>query len=391
MKKKLLKPPSGDGEILFLPGVEQFSKALRNGGMLSTCHQLHFFHPGIGIRFHLVDLIQREDKCIVFMDTDRTDLRVRIPWVGRIPTHGGGPWVGDIPPTHGSGPSPEVIGASGKVGGPSSQGMVSPEKERSKVFAFVKSERPLYTFSSLESERVEGFFKEIESHLGNVFRDTGCSCLQEFKRFSEIFLGQDPSLPLRERLADAFFRFNGITARHVFLTELLAGEEYSEFLGRIYTEAERFRAVYNQSIDRYGDLFRFRFRNYPFPKLKEGELPFWIIRDDRRHQLSTNRVDASDLKRYTIVPKASPLTLFFRLHVAGVFMHGVGGANYEWINEQILEGFYHVEPSPYFVMSATFHLCHIPVRDFPYFFMNPGVPRSTLKRYFESRGSTVLT
>jgi hypothetical protein len=363
MKKKLLKPPLGHGEILFLPGVEQFSKALRNGGMLSTCHQLHFFHPGIGIRFHLVDLIQREDKCIVFMDTDRTDLRVRCPWV-----------EGLTPPAQGLGPSP--------------QGIVSPTKERFKVFTFVTSERPLYTFSSLESERVEGFFKEIENHLGNVFRNTGCSCLQEFKRFSEIFLGQDPSLSLRERLADVFIKFNGITAKHVFLTELLAGQEYNEFLGRIYTEAERFRAVYNQSIDRFGDLFRFRFRNYPFQKLKEGELPFWIIRDDRRHQLTTNRIDASDLNRYTIVPKASPLTLFLRLHVAGVFIHGVGGANYEWINERILEGFYHVESNPYFVMSATFHLCRIPDRDFPYFFINPGVMRSALKRYF---GSTVLT
>lgn len=358
MKKKLLKPPSGHGEILFLPGVEQFSKALRNGGMLSTCHQLHFFHPGIGIRFHLVDLIQREDKCIVFMDTDRTDLRVRCPWMGETPTHGSGPYSA---------------------------------KERPKVFNFVVSEKPLYTFSSLESERVEGFFKEIESHLKSVLHDTGYTCIQEFRRFSEIFLGQDPSLPLRERLADGFIRFNGITARHMFLTELLAGAEYSEFLGRIYTEAERFRAVYNQSIDRFGDLFRFRFRNYPFPKLEGGELPFWIIRDGRRHQLSTNRVDASDLKRYTIVPKASPLTLFLRLHVAGVFMHGVGGANYEWINEQILEGFYHVEPRPYFVMSATFHLCRIPDRDFPYFFMNPGVTRSALIRYFGSWGSTVLT
>jgi hypothetical protein len=370
MKKKLLKPPSGHGEILFLPGVEKFSKVLRNGGMLSTCHQLHFFHPGIAIRFHLIDLIQREDKCIIFMDTDRADLRVRIPFP--------------------EGCSPSGKGSDPWVGGPSSQAKVSPAKERPKVFDFVVSDKPLYTFSSLKSKRVEGFFKEIESHLGNAFRDTGCSCLQEFKRFSEIFLGQDPSLPLRERLADAFIRFNGIAARHVFLTELLAGEEYSEFLGRIYAEAEQFRAVYNRSIDRFGDLFRFRFRNYPFPKLKEGELPFWIIRDDRRHQLSTNRVDASDLKRYTIIPKASPLTLFLRLHMAGVFMHGVGGGNYEWINEQILKGFYHMDPPPYFVMSATFHLCRIPDRDFPYFFMNPEVTRSALKRYFGSRGSTVL-
>ena len=345
MKKRLLKPPSEHGKILFLPGVEKFSKALQGEGMLSTCHQLQFFHPGIGIRFHLVDLVQREEKCIVFMDTDRTDIRVRVPWVG-------------LPP---------------------------------KVFDFVVSEKPLYTFSSLDSGHVHRFFEEVACELEKGFGDTDCDQMHEYQRFSRIFLRQDPSLPLRERLADAFISFNGMKTRHIFLSDLLADEEYSEFIRRIFIESERFRTVYNQSIDLFSDLFRFRFKNYPFPKLREGELPFWIIRDHRRHQLSTNSVDLSDVRRYNTVPKASPLTLFLRLHVAGIFMHGVGGANYEWINDQILERFYHVHPSPFFVMSATFHLCAIPNREYAYFFMNPTLLRNALKNYFENRGSAVIT
>lgn len=357
MKKRLLKPPSEHGEILFLPGVEKFSEALQGGDMLSTCHQLQFFHPGIGIRFHLVDLVQREEKCVIFMDTDRTNIRVRVPCVGKKHTHGRGIHVG-LPP---------------------------------KVFDFVVSEKPLYTFSSLDSGRVHRFFKEVACQLEKDFGDTDCDPMQEFQRFSQIFLGQDHLLPLRERLADAFIRFNGMKTKHMFLSELLADEEYSEFIRRIFMEAERFRAVYNQSIDRFSDLFRFRFKNYPFPKLREGEIPFWIIRDHRRYQLSTNSVDLSDVRRYTTVPKASPLTLFLRLHVAGVFMHGVGGANYEWINDKILERFYHVHPSPFFTMSATFHLCTVPDRDYAYFFMNPTLLRNALKSYFKNRGSAVIS
>lgn len=345
MKRRLLKPPSGHGEILFLPGVEEFTDALELSGPVVTCHQLQFFHPGIGIRFHLVDLLRRENKSIVFMDTDRTDLRVRIPCF------------------QGSGP---------------------------KVFDFTVSEKPLYTFSSLKAERVEMFFRQIEDDLKDDFEEDSCHIRQGYERFRDIFLTQDQTLSLKDRLADAFLRFSGITARHIFLSQLLGGEGYREFLGRIYGEADRFRAIYNQSIDRFGEVFRFRYQNYPFPKLKMGELPFWVIRDGKRHQFSTDRIDASDLSRYTVVPKASPLTLFLRLHVSALFIHGLGGANYEWVNEYIIERFYQEEAPPYFALSATFHHCGIPERNYAYFLTEPDEIRSTLKDYFRDRGSTIL-
>jgi hypothetical protein len=148
--------------------------------------------------------------------------------------------------------------------------------------------------------------------------------------------------------------------------------------------------IYNESIDRFGETFRFRYHNYPFPKLKRGELPFWIVREGKRHQFSTDSFDASDLKRYTVIPKASPLTLFLRLHVSALFIHGLGGANYEWVNDYIIEQFYQVQTPPYFVLSATFHQCGIPERNFAYFLMEPEDIIKHLKDYFRNRGSTIL-
>jgi hypothetical protein len=214
--------------------------------------------------------------------------------------------------------------------------------------------------------------------------------MQEFQRFRELFLGQGLVVPLRERLAEAFISWNGIKTPYLFLSDLLAEPQYMAFMGRIFRESERFRNVYNQSIDAFADHFRFRYKSYPFPKLKDGELPFWIIRDNVRHQLSTRSMDISDVKRYAVVPKASPLTLFLRLHRAEIFLHGVGGANYEWINDRILEHFYHEHTGPFFVMSATFHLCSVPERDYAYFFLDPAFLRNRLRHYFENRGSTVI-
>ena len=136
MKKRLLKPPSEHGEILFLPGVETFVRALQHGGMLSTCHQLQFFHPGIAARFHLVDLVQHQEKCIIFMDTDRTDLRIRVPCLGATQGHGSG----------------------------------HREGAAARVFDFVVSEKPLYTISSLQSGNVQRFFNEVSADfkLSNV-------------------------------------------------------------------------------------------------------------------------------------------------------------------------------------------------------------------------------
>jgi len=357
MKKRLLKPPAEHGEILFLPTVETFARSLQRGGMLSTCHQLQFFHPGIAIRFHLVDLVQREEKCVIFMDTDRADLRIRIPYLGGTLNHG----------------RDREAAAS------------------SKVFDFLVSEKPLYTISSLHRDSVQRFFDEVSCHLERSAAYNECGCMLEFQRFRELFVGQDPVVPLRERLAEAFISWNGIKTPYLFLSELLADQQYKEFMCRIFRDSERFRSVYNQSIDAFTDHFRFRYKSYPFPRLKEGELPFWIMRDSVRHQFNTRNMDISDVKRYAVVPKASPLTLFLRLHRAEIFLHGVGGANYEWINDRILEHFYHVHTVPFFVTSATFHLCSVPERDYPYFFQDPALMRNSLRRYFENRGSTVIT
>jgi hypothetical protein len=140
--------------------------------------------------------------------------------------------------------------------------------------------------------------------------------------------------------------------------------------------------IYNETLDRYAEQFSFRYKNFPFPKLKEGELPFWVLHEGRRHQLNMEHLDMNQLGRYVIVPKASPLTIFLRLYRSDIFLHGTGGGNYEWVNDRIIERFFGIEPPNYFILTATFHIGTVRERNFSYFFMDPVKVRNCIEDYF---------
>ena len=324
-KKALLKPPRENGEILFVPEAETFSAALRGARRAVTCHQLVFFHPGLAIRFHLINSLGPATGCLLFMDTDRTLLQARIPC----------------------------------------------REGESKVCGLLSTERALYRNVSLRIDRLERFFKVV----GEEFvRRTGSGlpdAVQAYERYVQICMGLDRDMPLRERLAESFVRFSGFEVPYHFLSDLFAGDAFRDFFLRIFDDERRFREVYNRTLHRYKERFRFRFRNFPFPELKSGELPFWVEQKGVRCQFRVDRFNARDIQRSTILPKASPLTLFLRMHYCDHFVHGVGGANYEWVNDRIAEEFFGVELRPWSVLSATFHLGGIPERDYPFFFMAP--------------------
>jgi hypothetical protein len=203
--------------------------------------------------------------------------------------------------------------------------------------------------------------------------------VQAYEKYVQICMGLDRDMPLRERLAESFVRFSGFEVPYHFLSDLFAGDAFSDFFLRILEDAQRFREVYNRTLHRYGKRFRFRFRNFPFPELKNGELPFWTEQKGVRRQFRVDRFSVRNIPRCTILPKASPLTLFLRMHYCDLFVHGVGGANYEWVNDRIAEEFFGVELPPWAVLSATFHLGDVPERDYPFFFMAPQQVRRRLR------------
>lgn len=59
-------------------------------------------------------------------------------------------------------------------------------------------------------------------------------------------------------------------------------------------------------------------------------------------------------------PRALTTTLFCRLFVADLFIHGIGGAIYDELTDALIRDFYGIEPPEFLVLSATLHLPVVP-------------------------------
>jgi len=160
---------------------------------------------------------------------------------------------------------------------------------------------------------------------------------------------------------------------------------YHFFLHILYN-ADRFLKIYNKKLAEYRSVHKIRSKANPLPELKIigrfVELPFWVwskggqrnkcyIQDDGELIKITNREDVlctlkkgeeigeniSRLKksleaRFKIRPRAITTTMFSRLFFSDLFIHGIGGAKYDKITDEIIKEFFGIDP-PAFVTIST--------------------------------------
>ena len=155
----------------------------------------------------------------------------------------------------------------------------------------------------------------------------------------------------------------------------------------------RFRDVHNQALAEYRHVNRVRSHSHPVPDLVERdgwhEAPFWIWRQGDLHRSRVYaRQDAHELllsdgrevcARLPLTPdkeaccavealreleargirlrtRALTTTLFSRLCVSDLFLHGIGGAKYDEMTDRILSRFYGVSAPGFLTVSATLWL-----------------------------------
>jgi len=154
--------------------------------------------------------------------------------------------------------------------------------------------------------------------------------------------------------------------------------------------ARRFAAAYNLALRLYRNRYRIRGAQRPIPDLRVDEtrceLPVWIYAhaDVRRRlfvqrdgdvvrlfaddtQVAEAHVSAfacneraaalvDGLDGWSLRPRALTLTLWARLLLADLFVHGIGGAKYDRITDEIIRTYYEIEPPRMACVSATLHL-----------------------------------
>jgi hypothetical protein len=230
----------------------------------------------------------------------------------------------------------------------------------------------------LENKNILNNFKNFARCLENSSR----SCSRNYKKAN---LGEFLSLARRlyeQEIVPAYLE--------IPFSQICDSDEFLSFFLEITKNIKPFSKIYNNKLDEYRKLFKIRTQAIPSPNLliKKNltEVPFWIwkeggrrrkifiLREEEKNYLYNDSygkvflIEKDGLKSLLslksilkerglkIRPKALLLTLYNRLFISDLFIHGLGGAKYDLITDEIIREFFKVEPPHFLVASCTLHL-----------------------------------
>lgn len=177
------------------------------------------------------------------------------------------------------------------------------------------------------------------------------------------------------------------------LSELCGTTTFQMFAVDLLSRADEFRQTYNRVLNEFRSINRIRSESHPVPELAESqgwiEAPFmvWHAGDGRRRHVfvrqtpeeiqlargpdeaelfarlpfgndhdpsdavaELSRLEASGCRFRT---RALTTTMFTRLFLADLFVHGIGGAKYDEMTDHIVADFYGILPPEFLTLSAT--------------------------------------
>src|SRR4051794_7794 len=169
--------------------------------------------------------------------------------------------------------------------------------------------------------------------------------------------------------------------------------EFSWFVAHLLAHLPRFWAAHNDALANYRRAHGMRNRAQPLPDLASSdgwlEAPFWIwtcddpvrrplfarqtsgetvITDRNGHTVHFSLTEDSDAKHAAeqiaelasagikLRTRALTTTLFARLVLSDLFLHGIGGAKYDQVTDEIVRLFFGFEPPEFATVSATLRL-----------------------------------
>jgi hypothetical protein len=203
-----------------------------------------------------------------------------------------------------------------------------------------------------------------------------------------------PDLPVGESFAAArreLEREWGCDNLELPVSRLANSETFLGFAFSICGDAARFADCHNAALAAYRNRNGLRSQAHPMPDLATDgewqEVPFWAWseRVPRRGRVWARREGTARISlrfdnglpdlttpfpfvgagpdhlplidgTYKLRPRALTLTLFARLCLADLFLHGIGGGKYDEVTDEIIRTYFGLEPPTYQVLSATLHL-----------------------------------
>jgi hypothetical protein len=149
----------------------------------------------------------------------------------------------------------------------------------------------------------------------------------------------------------------GIRNLELPVSALCETTAFRTFAASIWSRADEFRDVHNAALHEYRQWYRIRSRHHPVAELTGSgraiETPFWTWTNDKPQRQRVFRDSSRSPLPSLIRPRALTLTLFTRIVLADVFIHGIGGGKYDELTDSIAVAFFGAAPPPYVVLTGT--------------------------------------
>lgn len=176
------------------------------------------------------------------------------------------------------------------------------------------------------------------------------------------------------------------TIRRVRLSALAETPAYRAFVHHLILNASQIAQAYNAAQASFRRRHHVRTPSRPVPPLhiseQRVELPFWASRAEGTRErlfvaahndaveLFADRTSLGvfdkaqftaaqspwDAAGWLVRPRALALSAFMRLFISDLFIHGIGGAKYDEVTEELVREFFGTDAPPLACISATVHL-----------------------------------
>ncbi len=178
------------------------------------------------------------------------------------------------------------------------------------------------------------------------------------------------------------------------VSKMCSTEPFAWFAAHLIANIDRFHQTHNDALRRYRELYGIRNRSRPVPDLtRDGdwyELPFWVWHVPGRRRMPLyacvrrDRTTLTDRQGWVLdlplgperdacraVERLMPVlrgtktkirtralttTLFARLFLGDLFVHGLGGAIYDQITDELICRFYELPVPEFATLTATVYL-----------------------------------
>ncbi len=187
----------------------------------------------------------------------------------------------------------------------------------------------------------------------------------------------------------------GVRTLELPVSQLSQTPTFLRFLAALMVDASRFRQVYNRALQTYRTTYHLKSVTHPIPDLLGEEdwqeIPCWVwtAHNPRRRGLFarltgkalelsdreglhcriplSSQADHAELPTTSLLPhltdwlktgirlrpRALITTLYTRLFVSDWFIHGIGGARYDEITDEIIRHYFQLVPPRFQVATAT--------------------------------------